>query len=126
VTYCARLWVVTSCRLCDLLIVASSLMSWFHWMKISNIQSYTVRLAWIDHPQIGRRLFSATTCAIFVPKVVWSPPVSQPLHASFRMKIAPVVAENKHRPIFACQIWRNFWKWNYLHLQFTCYAYWTP
>jgi hypothetical protein len=27
VTYCARLWVVTSCRLCDLLIVASSLMS---------------------------------------------------------------------------------------------------
>jgi hypothetical protein len=36
--------------------------------------------------------------------IVWS----EPLTASFGMKIAPVVAENKHRPIFACQIWRNF------------------
>ena len=60
----------------------------------------TVRLGGIDHPQIERRLFSATTGAIFIAIVAWSPPVSEPLHATFRSKIAPVVAENKRRPIF--------------------------
>jgi hypothetical protein len=70
----------------------------------------TVRLAWIDHPQIERRLFSETTGAIFIPKVALSPSVSEPLNASFRMKIAAAVTENKSRSIFACQIWLNFWK----------------
>jgi hypothetical protein len=75
----------------------------------------TVCLGWIDHPQIGRLLFSATSGVIFSPKVALSPPaVSEPLNASFRLKIAPVVPENKSCPIFACQIWQKKMKINLL------------
>jgi hypothetical protein len=63
--------------------------------------SYTIHLGGIDHPQIEWRLFSVTNGVIFIASVVWSPPVSEPLHATFGLKIAPVVAENKHCSIFA-------------------------
>jgi hypothetical protein len=64
-----------------------------------------LHLGWIDHTQIGQCLFSAAiTGSIFILKVVCSPLLYEGLHTT------PVVAENKHRQIFACQIWQNFWK----------------
>ena len=64
----------------------------------------TVRLGGIDHPQIGRRLFSATTGAISVLKVALSGSDTQGLNATIAMKIALVVAENKRRPIWGWSI----------------------
>jgi hypothetical protein len=55
----------------------------------------------IDHPQIERCLFTVTTGAIFIASVAWCPPVSELLNATLGLKIAPVVAENKRRSIFA-------------------------
>ena len=84
----------------------------------------TVRLGRIDYPQIERSLFSVTTREIFILKVAWSPPVSEPLNATFRMKITPVVAENKRRSIFAWSFWRD--KLNINLLAFTCKSVQTP
>ena len=50
--------------------------------------------------KIERRLFSATTGVIFILKVALSGSDTGGLNASFRLKIAPVVAENKSRPIW--------------------------
>jgi hypothetical protein len=70
--------------------------------KVHKINTHTVRLGGIDHPQIEeRRLISVTTGAIFIGSVALSPSVSEPLNATLRMKIAPVVAEIKRRSIFA-------------------------
>ena len=49
-------------------------------------------------------LFSATTGVIFVAIVAWSPPVYEPLHATFRMKIAPVLAEN----VVGWKVWSKY------------------
>ena len=84
----------------------------------------TVRLGRIDYPQIEWLLFSVTTREIFFTKVAWSPPVSEPLHATFGMKIAPVVAENKRRSIFTSLFWRD--KLNINLLAFTCKSVPTP
>jgi len=84
----------------------------------------TVRLGRIDYPQIERLLFSATTGAIFFARVALSPPVSEPLNATSRMKITPVVAENKRRSIFAWSFWRD--KLNINLLAFTCKSVQTP
>jgi hypothetical protein len=75
-------------------------------------------------PQIERPLFSVTTREIFILKVAWSPPVSEPLHATFGMKIAPVVAENKSRSILTWLFWRD--KLNIDLLAFTCKSVQTP
>ena len=61
---------------------------------------HTVRLGRIHHPQIGRRLFSATTGPIFTSAVALSPSVSEPLNATIGAAIGPVVAENKLPSIF--------------------------
>jgi hypothetical protein len=54
--------------------------------------------------KIERLLFSATTGAIFILKLACSPSDNRGLHASFRMKIALVVAENKSRSIWGWSI----------------------
>ena len=56
------------------------------------------------HAKIERRLFSATTGAIFIPKVAWSGSDTGGLHATFRMKISRVVTENKSRSIWGFAI----------------------
>jgi hypothetical protein len=54
--------------------------------------------------KIERRLFSATTGAIFIPKVAWSGSDTGGLHATFGMKITRVVTENKSRSIWGFAI----------------------
>ena len=68
--------------------------------------------------KIERLLFSATTGAIFILKVALSDSDTGGLNATFRMKIAPMVAENKRRSIFAWSFWRD--KLNISLLAFTC------
>ena len=53
-----------------------------------------------DHAKIERRLFSATTGAIFILKVALSGSDTGGLNATRAKKIAPVVAENKRAAQF--------------------------
>jgi hypothetical protein len=52
--------------------------------------------------KIERRLFSATTGAIFILKVAWSGSDTGGLHATFRIKISRVVPENKPLNLGVC------------------------
>jgi hypothetical protein len=65
---------------------------------------YFQKFRQIWHAKIGRHLFSATTGAIFIPKLALSRSDTGELNVSFRLKIAPVVAENKSRPIWGWSI----------------------
>ena len=89
------------------------------------IHFWSVPYVWgeLQTPKLSG-LFSGTTREIFILKVAWSPPVSKPLHATFGMKIAPVVAENKRRSIFTSLFWRD--KLNINLLAFTCKSVQTP
>jgi hypothetical protein len=52
------------------------------WVLVTVMMDNQILYVWpeltIDHPQIGRCLFSATTGAIFIPKVACSPPEASP------------------------------------------------
>jgi hypothetical protein len=64
--------------------------------RFSNFQpmmhkAYNPNEVWgIDHPQIEQCLMSGPTDEIFIPL---NPRVSEPLNATFRMKIAPVAEQ---------------------------------
>jgi len=57
-----------------------------------------------NYVKIERRLFSATTGAIFFLKVALSGSDTGGLNATLAKKIAPVVAENKRRSIWGFAI----------------------